>query len=504
MLKKYLTTLKKNWFRIAVFFIFILATVIRFYNYDQRWGLAPDQAREAIIGRTALSLGRLPIIGAFYSAGPFTWGPWFYWFIALATAVYPRSIITPWIILTITSIISVLIFIRIGKILGGNVLGITLGLLATFSTAELASSANLTNPSMISFLAVLSILLFIEYLINKRSLCAFLLGLIIGIALNIHLQSIGLLTLVPLMFIFTSTHKTNQNLLTWLRAILREISIKALLFLVLGLLLPFIPLIIFDLNHNWINLRNILIYYLFEQGLVGSSNSWFTYLGIFWPKFWAQVTGGYPFLGYCLAGLTILVYAWLFFKRKLPRILFILSISFFLQVIMLRYHHGPKFYSYLSFLQPFVLIFTGWALFQLSKISRLIGTAVLILVIFGSFRYDIYEYRNKNHAPIIQSIKSALVDKFPNEKFAIYDEGFSVQNYSFPLSLFLQVDKKTSEDGIPIGVCAGSCPSYKPIIQKSPPMIVDLREMSQEQLETEKWFLVTPNSLYHSTVEWWK
>lgn len=37
------------WVTLALFVIFLLAIFFRFFNYTNRWGLASDQARDAII-----------------------------------------------------------------------------------------------------------------------------------------------------------------------------------------------------------------------------------------------------------------------------------------------------------------------------------------------------------------------------------------------------------------------------------------------------------------------
>src|SRR3989344_1196554 len=88
---------KDHWFQIAVVLIISLATFLRFYNYENRWSLAGDPARDAIIAKYALENNKVPSTGPFSSAGNFTTGNiWYVWLIASA-GIYSASFLTPWI-----------------------------------------------------------------------------------------------------------------------------------------------------------------------------------------------------------------------------------------------------------------------------------------------------------------------------------------------------------------------------------------------------------------------
>ena len=46
-----------------------LAGLLRFYNYDVRWALAHDQARDALVAREALRQHKIPVLGPFLKQG---------------------------------------------------------------------------------------------------------------------------------------------------------------------------------------------------------------------------------------------------------------------------------------------------------------------------------------------------------------------------------------------------------------------------------------------------
>ena len=43
--------IQKNWYLIALLLVIVLAFLLRFANYQNRWGLAYDQARDVIVAR---------------------------------------------------------------------------------------------------------------------------------------------------------------------------------------------------------------------------------------------------------------------------------------------------------------------------------------------------------------------------------------------------------------------------------------------------------------------
>src|SRR3990167_10123879 len=106
-MKKLKLFLKKNWFLVGVFLIFALSAFFRFYQYEDRWGLAYDQAQFAILARYSVETFQLPLLGPFSSGGPFQTGGEWYWILMLGTTAYPSLVISPWIFLTLISLLAV-------------------------------------------------------------------------------------------------------------------------------------------------------------------------------------------------------------------------------------------------------------------------------------------------------------------------------------------------------------------------------------------------------------
>jgi hypothetical protein len=103
-------------------------------------------------------------------------------------------------------------------------------------------------------------------------------------------------------------------------------------------------------------------------------------------------------------------------------------------------------------------------------------------------------------------IIKVLKQKYPNQKFSIYDYKHENTVYSMPLSLLLRSQNKLDTKGIKIGVnCYGKeCPGKRFTILTKPVRIVDLRSVNQAKLNHKLglWVNVNASSVYDDQVGW--
>ena len=378
-MKKIRLLLGSHWFVICLLSILTIATILRFYNYENRWGLAYDQAHDAIIARYALENHKIPLVGPFSSAGPFQTGGEWYWFIMAATVFYPNAIITPWVVLTLLHALFVLLIILVGKELVNEKFGLIVGLLATVSTAQIAQATNLTNQSPLAIIALFAIWTMISYVKTKKLKYLFLLALFVSLASTIHLQGLALIILVPITIIFT-----------------RPPLIKGIIVLLLGIFIPLIPLILFDIQNNFVNSHSMLKYYLYDQYKISLDvlgRRWLTFIGIFLPNSWSHIIGGNLILGYIVMILSGFAIAYNFLKSQLSKEWYILVISFLGMLVLVRYTRTPIFDSFIVFLHPFILLFTALAIFSIYKKNVAIGLSFMFLIVIGSLLKDIREIK---------------------------------------------------------------------------------------------------------------
>jgi len=480
-------------FGAAVFLIILLAFILRFYNYENRWGLAYDQARDILVAREGLRLFSLPLIGPFASAGQFVYGPQWFWILMGLVMVYPYSVITPWVIQTLLYVAIVLLMIIIGKDILSRNFGLVLGLLTAVSTAQLSQATNLTSPSMVGIFAFVSLYFFVRYIKTGSIRNAFWLSFMAATSVNIHFQAIGLLVLIPVSFLLDKRR-----------------NLKKFIYLGLGTLIPFIPLMLFDITNNFFESKNWIEYIVHGQYAIYIPNRWLTYVGEYWPNSWAKIIGGEAFMGYVIPILFAVFVVISAVSRKLSRTMLAFALSFFSIFLMLRYYRGERIESYLTFLHPLVLIFTGWVIMQIFKFNRAIGLSLFILILVLTLRADLSQIKSGENFTAIQTRewRETLINKYPNKSFSVYDYQYGNVHKSLPLVLFLESNNKIDDEGVKIGFyIATSKNDFKyPSIwgDKGGYQILNLEGTSSAYLSQEGWAHVNTSQIYKSTVEWYK
>ena len=482
---------RKHWFGICVALVVLLAGLLRFYNYDVRWALAHDQARDALVAREALRQHKIPVLGPFSQAGSFVMGPIWYWFVAASTAIYPNFILTPWIVLTLSFVFVVYLMILIGKEIDGKLFGIILGIITAISSSQVAQSTNLTNPSGVVIFSVLAVYFSIKYIKTGKNLFLFLFPFFIAIAINIHLQAIGLLAIIPAALVIKKPY------------------LKQLIYLILCFAIPFGPLIIFDLNHNFYNFRSMLDYYLYGQYRIYVPNRWLTYVLEYWPFAWGYIVGGIKEAGYLIILLLSLMVLYLgVIKKRISKPMLFIILVFLFIFVMLRYYRGERFDSYLIFVHPFVLILTGWTILSLIKLNKILGLVFFGIIIIGGMYINILTIKNTtNHtASQVDNWKNQLIKKYPDKKFTIYDFQQKNKSSSLPLSLYLDVDNKIDDKGTKVGLViatSGARFAHPSIYgERMGWQLLDLSSSTSAELLQEGWFNANPSAIYKETEEW--
>ena len=482
--------LKKHWFAISIIVILLLATFFRFYNYTSRYALAGDQARDVLVAREALRSHKLPAIGPFSSAGEFTTGPMWYVWLVLSQAILPYTLLAPWIILSLTYVAIVYFMILIGKELGGKSFGIILGLLTAFSAAQISQSLNVTNPSLVALFSTLMVLFALKYFATNKVTYIFLVGLCIGIAISLHFQAVYLLPFILLIMILKRQHPR---------------SIAAL---ILGLLLPTIPYLFFDFQHNYYNLRGITDYTLYGQYKIYVANRWIAYAGDFIPRLWGRLIGQPETVGFAIFLLLPFAAVYTFLTKKVTKPLVAIFLSTVIVFFLLRYYRGEKFDGYFVFMHPFMLILTGWICFMALKINKFLGiilTTALLLIGLSTFIATTSHSQNETYRRS-KFWGDVVIAHYPDKKFNVYGFKEMSISLSYPFILYLDSQNKIDNNGYKIGL--GSPPrniSRDYVLMKENNLgeeLWDLNSSSSGELTPLGWHPLTPQAIYENTTEW--
>jgi hypothetical protein len=484
-------------YNLCLSLILFLAILLRFYRFNDRWVIFADSARDVLVAREALKLGlaHWPLVGSFSSAGPFVFGPLFYWFLSFSYLPAINFLPLPWIVIGLISVIFVWVMGETGKKFGGPRMGLLLAFLAALSPAQNFRSLTLTQHTLIGISAAVALWAFINYLQKYQAKFLFLLGLSLGVALSMHYQAINLLLfgLAVLILPKFNLKKIAQNLI----------------FFILGLLIPSLPLLYWDSLQGWANINNILDYFFIGQSRIYISHRWLTYVLQFWPQFWASIIGGTKFIGWIfIVGMLVLLGQKLLTK-KLNKTVFFLLIIFISQVILLRYHKGEVFEGYIIYFHPLILFFSAWFLTNLWLEQRWLALSLVLAVSIFSLKNILFQIKiNQNEIPALTKTVQQFKKSYPGKKFVLWDYKKAATAYSFTFTALLDSQNLIDEEnGVPIGICYFSCPPEFPTnITKFQDSInfIDLSRTPKEQLQPPRWHKISPRLVFEDVALWWK
>lgn len=468
---------KEPLYSLLILTTIFLAIFLRTYNYQDRIRLLADNSQDVQIARFAAENFKLPLAGTFSSAGPFYYGPWYFWFLEIVSFV-PLGFLTHWYVLTFVGLLFIILVFWLGQEVGGKWVGVISALFASISPAQIDNSLSVWNPAIVPILSLLELIFLVRFYKKKKIFDLFLLGFFTGLSITIHFQSF--LT-VPAIIIATILIKPSfKNCL------------KYIPFAVLGFLIPFVPLIYLDSKLYWYNFTSLFIFLAIDQFNAWIPNRWLTYAFSYWPDAWADIIGGSRWIS-----IFIVCVIFVFSLLKLSKIkknvnYFLIASTFLVEVILYRYYRGQRFPYYSFFAHGPVLVLSGWATFQLFKLKRVLGSIMLLIIFIFTMTVSIHNFKiNSLTLERLNMIKKDIYSKYPDQSFDIYGCMANANSISYPMAFLMYWDKRDSIHGIKIGFCeSGNKISWEPITST-----VSGNKIIWYERSTEK--------VYYDTAEWW-
>ena len=241
----FLTGINKNRKKLIYFVLlamtFFIFMFFRSYNLLGRIGFGWDQERDALAATNILA-GKLTLLGPRVQ-GPtgFFLPPYFFYMLAPFYKLFSMSphatggIIVFWSILTFVGN-----FLILSKVFDKKIALIFLALWAV-NPLSVSIDTIAWNPVVVPLLFIILIYLIYLYFKKMQAKYIFMAGISFGMGLASHLQFLFIAPLfIPLLI-----------------DIFRSKKFKDMVFLVLGSVIPFFPILLFDLRHDFLNLGQI-------------------------------------------------------------------------------------------------------------------------------------------------------------------------------------------------------------------------------------------------------
>lgn len=486
-----------NWYEILFCAVVILGMILRSYNFYGRVDYGSDSARDVMIAREALTRSALPLFASFSSTGPYVFGPEYYWTNMVSYFIFPGDL-APFILLWASGIFAIGVMMHAARILAGKSLSIICGLFIAVSPQFIARSIFLSQHAYLGILSVVAFLFFALLLTKKRPIYSFLLGLTVGMATMFHYAGINLIFFL-VVFPFISAVNLKHKLIH-------------IFYFCTGFWIAWIPLLIWDMNQNFANLRNFLDFILIAQYRLYVPNSWKIFLVTFLPNYWSNVVGGYRTIAFMLiigSGLTVTA---AIMKGKITRNVLLTSIVFGTLLLVNRYYSGERFDGYVIFIAPFIFFFSAYFVQQIlyasgkkNRLTTFVASVLIIIIVMGSlYNAKQFIFKDNQHTSQIYATALKLIKKYPDRKFVIYDYLWKSPDDSYTLALFLNQMERSAKNGMAIGVMSQAASMDTSVV------IGDMWNNKLIDLSTKKilplngsWVRVNQSDVYDDLITRW-
>lgn len=245
--------------RIGLVLVILIAAFLRFYNLEKWQFFTYDQARDYLIVKKLILDRKFTLVGPTVLAPGVYLPPFYYYSIAPFLWAFRFRLIGPDIYTALLGVASLGIFFLVAKDLFGKKVALFSSLFFAFNPYLIHTSRHAWNPNTIYFFTLIFVLSFERFLLKKKFFWLYLAAFSISLSLNLHYTALVWLPLLGYMFFL----EYKRNGFGW------NIIGAGLSFLIFVS-----PLFIFDLRHNFPNLKGVIDFWL-KQPTVRLSPAFF-------------------------------------------------------------------------------------------------------------------------------------------------------------------------------------------------------------------------------------
>ena len=266
-MQKIIAKIIKIW---PIFFLIAIAFFLRIIRLNELFYFTYDESIPAFVARRLILWNHLPLIGG---VTPFNFhlGPYFYWFYAIILFFGKLNPLAWGYASAVIAVITTLMIYLVGKSIDSKKLGITAAIFWAFSFLTNIYDRHLWAlywGSLVSLIVIYSLF----KIIKGQGKYIYLLGL--TIALSIHADPSNL------VFLLLSS-------IIWL---VYKIPVRKSAFIAFGIiLLSFLPLIVFDLRHNFANPRPVVDFWKQGKNNPGFDLGKFTNNSLIFPRAFSRL-----------------------------------------------------------------------------------------------------------------------------------------------------------------------------------------------------------------------
>ena len=416
----------KNWIIIVTI---AAASFLRLYRLTEFARFLGDEGRDAIVVKRIITFEHFPAVGAPTSVGQVYLGPFYYYFIAPWLALFKLDPVGLAYGVAVFSIVFLAVIYLLTRHFFNERVAIIATFLTSFSYVLIELSRFSWNPNLLPLFSMLTVFFFLKALKNKSKVFYFLFGVFFSFSVQLHYLAMSLA--LPVLIIgledFLSNVKSRGE-----KIINYSISVASFVFFM-------IPLLIFDLRHNFLNSRNFVR--LFQSGEAIGDGKIFALVSTFSDL--NQYLFSISFNNVLALVLFVIILVLFFFNLQKKEYYFRAFIIFFIgSLIVISLYPGVKHPHYLGMLYPFYIIVIARILSDFLKrgiFDKVLVFMFLIAFLFlNSKNYLFLKEEPNNQIGLAKNIAQKIYENVKTDKFTVTSlpEKYSDSTYRYFLEIW--------------------------------------------------------------------
>lgn len=353
--------------------ILLIATFLRFYKIPNTLGFYGDEGRDALVVKRMIVDHKFTLIGPVTSVGNMYLGPLYYYMMIIPMILFNLNPVSAAYMVAFIGVLTVFLVYYLGRIAFGRKIGLLASFLYAISVLVIKTTRSSWNPNPMPFFSLILILSLYKVYVEKKYYWLVLTGISFAFALQMHYFGLILLPVIGIVWFLT----LKEELKTKMRL---KSFFLATFYMLLAIILLTMPLIIFDIRHDFINYKAVKLFFTERQpdfsiiktlkNTEGRTRDLISSLfTIKWDKLLTQIY----FLGILIGGFIGLL------KKEIKKQTLLIVLWLIIGILGLASYYGDIYPHYLGFLfpVPFLLL----AVFLVNIFENIYGKAIVIFVV---------------------------------------------------------------------------------------------------------------------------
>lgn len=422
--------------------ILFIGAFFRLYQIRGHATFLGDEGRDAIIIKRMIVDHKFTLLGPTISFGNLYLGPVYYYFMIIPLWLTGLDPVGPAMMVGLFGLTTIFLVWLTGKEFFGSKVGLIASLLYAVSPLVITHTRSSWNPNPMPFFSLLAIYGLYKAVKDKEGKWLALVGACLGVAIQLHYIAFVLIISVILMLIIFRP----------------KIYFRWYLVGILAFLVAVSPQLLFEIRHNFVNLRAMINLALKKGEFVESAGiglEKFMPLSLYNRLFVSLIATKEIVLGTIIAlicGVTALL---AFLKEKKAKIhnpgLLIILLWIFLGVFGIPLYQGKIHDHYLGFLFPAPFLLFGFTVNYLFRQRRawmkiVVFLVIAFLAVLNLSKTNVLSNIGPNYQiDRVKVVAKTIAEDVGNRKFNIAMVSATKDFFGYNYRYFLELFGKTPE-----------------------------------------------------------